>query len=160
VPDENLQQAIEAAEKNPEEIARAVTGISRQAAVRKPGPNQWSIHEILAHLADSELVFAHRLRQALADKQPSFAATDQEAWAKELGYLETLPAEMVALYALLRRSNVRLLRRLKPADWEKGGFDPDQQRTVTVRELAQAIIDHDRHHLREIEALKDKAAAS
>ena len=160
MPDEELKQAIDAAERNPEEIARAVTGISRQAVVRKPAPNQWSIHEILAHLADSEIVFAHRLRQALADKQPAFAATDQEAWAKELGYLETLPAEMVALYALLRRSNVRLLRRLKPGDWDKGGFDPDQQRTVTVRDLAQAITDHDRHHLREIETLKDKAAAS
>jgi uncharacterized damage-inducible protein DinB len=160
VTEKQIQAAIDAAEKNPEEVARAVSGMSKQAMDRRPGPNQWSIHEILAHLADSEIVFAHRLRQALADREPAFASEDQEAWAKELGYLETLPAEMVAQYALLRRSNVRLLRRMKAGDWEKGGFDPGQGRKVTVRELAQSMTEHDLHHLREIDAAKGKAAAS
>jgi uncharacterized damage-inducible protein DinB len=156
--EQELKRTIDAAEKNPEEIARAVTGLSKKVLDHKPAPDRWSIHEILAHLADTEIVYSYRLRQVLADKEPAFAPIDQDDWASRLGYLETSPPEMVAQYALLRRSNVRLLRRLKPDDLAKGGFHPERGRKVALEEMLQAIAAHGPNHLRQIEALKQQAA--
>src|SRR5258705_13775821 len=70
----------------------------------KPSPEKWCVLEILAHLADIEIVYGHRLRQMLADEKPVIAPMDQDAWARNLGYMDSPPAELVAFYVLkLRR---------------------------------------------------------
>jgi hypothetical protein len=71
---------------------------------------------MLGHLANMEILYAHRIRQMLADHAPIIAPIDQNAWAKNLGYLESPISELVALYGLNRHANVRLLRRLKAVD--------------------------------------------
>ena len=60
-----------------------------------------------------EILYAYRIRQMLADKDPVIAPIDQDAWAKNLGYLESSSPELVALYGLNRHANVGLLRRLR-----------------------------------------------
>ncbi len=55
----------------------------------------------------------------IADKDPVIAPIDQDDWARNLGYMEESPAELVALYGLNRHHNTRVLRRLKPGDLEK-----------------------------------------
>src|ERR1700689_1721958 len=46
-----------------------------------PAPGKWSPLEILCHLADCEIVFAYRLRQALAENHHVIQPFDQERWA-------------------------------------------------------------------------------
>jgi hypothetical protein len=83
----------------------------------EPSPD--GILEILGHPADMEIRYAYRIRQMVADKDPVIASIDQDAWAKNLGYLESSPPELVALYGLNRHANVGLLRRLKAEDLQK-----------------------------------------
>ena len=47
-----------------------------------PAPGKWSPHEILCHLADCELVFSFRIRQALAEDHHVIQPFDQEIWAR------------------------------------------------------------------------------
>ena len=155
---EELNKHLDVAEKNPEQVARAVTGLSPKVMRYKPAPDKWSIQEILGHLADSEIVFAYRIRQALADKNPTFAPIDQDDWARQLGYMEASAPELIAVYALLRRSNLRLLRRILPPDLEKGGFHPERNRKVTLSELVDMMAKHGPNHLEQIERLKQQAA--
>ena len=108
---------------------------------------------MLAHLADVEIVYAHRLRQMLADTSPSIAPIDQNAWAR-LGYLEIPAAESIAVYGLIRLHNLRLLRRLQPGDLEKGAFHPELKRQFTVAELVERISRHGAAHLEQVERLK------
>jgi uncharacterized damage-inducible protein DinB len=154
---QEFKKLLDTAEKSPEQVARAVMGLPAKVLQYKPSPNKWSVQEILAHLADSELVYGYRLRQAIADKEPTFAPIDQEAWAANLGYMEPTPPELIALYSLLRRANLRVLRRLKPADLEKGGFHPEHKRKVTVGEIVQMMAKHGPNHLDQIERLKQMA---
>src|SRR5262245_22232508 len=111
-----LKKHLDAAEKSPKQIAAAVTGLSDKVLRYKPSPEKWCILEILGHLADIEVVYAYRLRQMIADKKPVIAPMDQDDWARNLGYVDTTPAELVALYGLNRYANVKLLRRLTPED--------------------------------------------
>ena len=156
---QEFKKLLDTAEKSPEQVARAVMGLPAKVLQYKPAPNKWSVQEILAHLADSELVYGYRLRQAIADKEPTFAPIDQDAWAANLGYMEPTPPELIALYSLLRRANLRVLRRLKPADLEKGGFHPEHKRKVTVGEIVQMMAKHGPNHLEQIERLKQMAGA-
>ena len=148
---------IETAEKSPKEIAAAVSGLTDKTLRYKTAPGKWSILEILGHLADVEIIYAHRLRQALADEKPVIAPIDQDAWARNLGYMESSPAELVAFYGLSRHHTLQLLRRLKPEDLEKGAYHPEHKRNVTVAEIVQMMSGHGTNHLGQIERLKKEA---
>ncbi len=152
-----LKQHLEAAEKSPKEIAAAVSGLSLAALHYKPAPEKWSILEILGHLADIEIVYAYRLRQMLADQNPIIAPMDQNAWARNLGYMDMAAPELVAVYGLNRHHNLRLLRRLKPADLEKSAFHPERKQDVTVARLVEMMAGHGVDHLAQIERLKKEA---
>src|SRR5579862_7667354 len=132
-----LKKHLDAAEKSPKEVASAVSGLPDQILRYKPSSGKWSILEVLAHLADIEIVYGYRLRQMLADKDPVLAPMDQDAWAKNLGYLESAPAEMIALYGLNRHANLKLLRRLKADDLKKSAFHPELKAQVTVADMVE-----------------------
>jgi DinB superfamily len=152
-----LKKHIEAAEKSPKEIAAAVSGVAPDVLRYKPSPDKWSILEILGHLADIEIVYAYRLRQMLADEKPVIAPMDQNAWARHLGYMESPAPELVAAYGLNRHQNVRLLKRLKPADLEKAAFHPEYQTNQTVANIVERMATHGANHLAQIEKLKREA---
>jgi hypothetical protein len=149
-----FKKHLDAAEKSPKEIAAAVSGLPDKVLRYKPSPNKWSILEILAHLADMEILYAYRIRQMLADKKPVIAPIDQDDWAHHLGYMESVPAELVALYGLNRHHNLRLLRRLRPGDLEKSAFHPEYNKNVTVAEMVERMGGHGANHLQQIEGLK------
>ena len=151
-----LKKHLDLAEKSPKEIAAAVSGLPLDVLRYKPAPDKWSILEILAHLADIEIVYAYRLRQMLADEKPVIAPMDQDAWAKNLGYMETAAPELVALYGLNRYHTLRLLRRMKTADLEKSAFHPEHQANVTVARLVEMMSGHGPNHLAQIEKLKQQ----
>ena len=155
--DSELKAYLDEAEKNPRQIAAAVSGLPDKVLRYKPAPDKWSILEVLGHMADIEIVYAHRLRQMLADSQPHIVPIDQNAWAQRLGYLETPAPELIAVYGLIRLHNLRLLRRLKTGDLKKGAFHPELNRQFTVAELVERIAKHGASHLGQIEKLKQEA---
>ena len=152
-----IKKQLDAAEKSPGEIARAASGLPEKVLRYKPSPEKWCIQEILGHLADIEIVYAYRIRQMLADENPVIAPMDQNAWARNLDYLRTPAPELIAAYGLNRHRTVQLLRRLKPADFEKSALHPELNRQVTVAEMLEKISGHGANHLQQIEKLKAEA---
>lgn len=152
-----LREKLDALEKNPDHIAAAVAGLNESVLRYQPAPNKWSILEILAHLSDAEIIWGYRIRQAIADKEPTFAPIDQDAWARHLGYAEASAADWLALYQANRRANLRLLRRLTPDQLAKGGFHPELNRKFTLAEAIERLAGHDPNHLGQIERLKEQA---
>lgn len=155
--EQELKKHLDAAEKSPRDIAASVSGLPERTLKYKPAPDKWSILEILAHLVDIEVLYAYRTRQMIADKEPVLAAIDQDDWARHLGYMEESPAELVALYGLNRHHNLRLLRRLKLEDLEKGAFHPELKQKVTLAEYIEKMGGHGANHLQQIERLKREA---
>lgn len=149
-----LKKHLEAAEKSPKQVAAAVSGLPDKVLRYKLAPDKWCILEILGHLADVEIVYGYRLRQMLADKKPVIAPMDQNDWARSLGYMDTPPAELIALYGLNRHANLRLLQRLTPADLGKSAFHPETGKDFTVAELVERMATHGASHLAQIEKLK------
>ncbi len=48
-----------------------------------PAQGEWSIHEIVIHLADSETMGYWRLRKTLAEERSTLPVYDEAAWAQK-----------------------------------------------------------------------------
>ena len=153
-----LKKHLDTAEKSPKQIAAAILGLPDKTLRFKPEPGKWCILEILGHLADIEIVYAYRIRQMLADKKPVIAPMDQDDWARNFGYMEESPAELIAFYGLSRHRTLQLLRRLKPGDLEKSAHHPESKKDVTVAEMIEKMAGHGENHLAQIERLKKAAS--
>jgi len=120
------------------------------AADRSPAPGKWSPREILCHLADCEVVFAYRLRQAASEPHHVIQPFDQEEWAKVyFGY--TAPAAM-ELFSVMRRWNLALLQALPPATFTKTLNHPERGE-MTFQVIVETMAGHDLNHLKQIEAI-------
>src|ERR1700687_873405 len=93
-----FKKHLDAAEKSPKDIAAVVSGLSEEVLRYKPSPEKWCVLEIFGHLANAELIYGYRLRQMLADPMPVIAPLDQDAWTRNLNYLDSPAPEVVAFY--------------------------------------------------------------
>jgi hypothetical protein len=152
-----LKKHLDAAEDSPKQIAAAVLGLPEKTVRYKPSSDKWCILEILGHLADMEILHAYRIRQMLADKDPVIVPIDQDDWAKNLGYLEFSPPELVALYGLNRHANVGLLRLLKAEDLQKSASHPELDHRVIVADYVQLMSKHGPNRLDQVVRLKKEA---
>jgi hypothetical protein len=115
-----------------------------------PAPGKWSPLEILCHLADCELVFAYRIRQALAEDHHVVQTFDQEIWGRNYAGYDAQAAMMT--FSCVRQWNLMLLRGL-PADVMTKPISHPERGEMTFRELIETIAGHDLNHLAQLEAI-------
>ena len=102
-------------------------------------------------------MYAYRFRQMLADKKPVIAPMDQDAWAKNLGYMESSPPELVALYGLNRHATVHVAAPAEGGGLAEIACHPEKDHPVTVADYVQMMSKHGPNHLEQIERLKKAA---
>jgi DinB superfamily len=115
-----------------------------------PAPGKWSPLEILCHLADCELVFSYRIRQALAEDHHVVQTFDQDLWAQTYAGYDAQAAMMT--FSCVRQWNLMLLRSLPPQAMQKKMTHPERG-LMTFRELIETIAGHDLNHLAQLEAI-------
>lgn len=129
-----------------------VDGHTREELMRQPGPSRWSVAQIIAHLADSELVAGWRLRSVLAQDAIPLQPFDQNVWADTFRYAEIEAAESLRLFEENRRANLALLRRVDPRLHDNHGMHAERGRE-TVTHLLRLYAGHDLNHLSQIESV-------
>ena len=152
-------------DRDPLQVAGDTTGrlqhlfqtLGVERSERAPAPGKWSAREILCHLADCEIVFAFRLRQALAEDQHVIQPFDQEKWAGTYAGYEVGPA--LAVFAAVRRWNLELIRKVPPAALSKPLKHPERGE-MTFRVLIETMAGHDLNHLGQLEAIAVKFASA
>jgi hypothetical protein len=115
-----------------------------------PAPGKWSPLEILCHLADCEIVFSYRLRQALAENHHVIQPFDQELWARNYAGYDAQAAMMT--FSCVRQWNLMLLRSVPAEAMSKRLLHPERGE-MTFRELLETIAGHDLNHLAQLEAI-------
>jgi DinB superfamily len=120
------------------------------ARLSKPeAPGKWSVRQVLAHLADSEIVFGWRLRMALAHDRPDIQGYDQDLWAARLHYQEAEPGQSIETFAALRRWNLRLLLHASAEELARFGVHSERGEE-SVAHMIRLYAGHDTLHLRQI----------
>lgn len=138
--------------ETPATLARLIYGASDQKLGRRPSPDKWSIVEILAHLAEDELVTSWRYRQMIEHEGETLLGFDQELWARLGNYAGWSARDALELFRLLREANLRMLSVLVPEEWERSGNHAERG-NLTVRELVRHMAAHDVNHVKQIETL-------
>lgn len=134
-------------------LPRAIEGVS-SSRIRQPElPGKWSIAQILQHLADSEVVWAWRMRVILAQDRPPITGYDQDLWAEQLHYEQADPAEAMEQFIALRRANLRVLERVSTAELKRIGVHSERGEE-SLEHLRKLYAGHDLMHLRQIERVK------
>jgi uncharacterized damage-inducible protein DinB len=146
-------------ETAPSRVAAAIEGLSEAVMHHKPQAEDWSIHEIVIHLADSETIGFWRLRKTLAEEESTLAVYDEAAWANNLAYHSQNCTLALTLFSALRASTVALLHLLPPEAWERTSLHPERGR-MSVYDIFNLYIEHGDVHLHQIERLKQSLPTS
>jgi hypothetical protein len=146
------EDPLEVLRATPDRLRRIVQDTPVATLRRQPAPDRWSPAQIIAHLADSEIVGSYRLRMILAHNGIDIQAFDQNEWAANLAYEAADPDESVDLFDAARVANLRLLRRVDPRLHDNYGLHSERGRE-TVSHLIRLYAGHDLNHLRQIERI-------
>jgi hypothetical protein len=134
-------------------LRRAVAGMTTDQLLAKPIPARWSTQEVVCHLADYQPIYADRMKRVIALKEPELLKGDPTLFAARLAYDHRDVEQELALIEITRKQMARILRALKPDDFQrKGSHSRDGMLTVEV--LLQRITAHIPHHVRFIEEKK------
>lgn len=139
-------------QSTPGRIHRLIKGRSKTFLRKRPGENRWSVAEILAHLAESEIVFAYRLRLVVSAPGTPIQAFDQNVWQSNAGYLVKNPKEASDLFAEFRAGNVAFLKSLTDEQWLSFGMHSERGKE-SVERMVELYAGHDVNHLRQIEGI-------
>src|ERR1039457_7305480 len=90
-------------------LERLIKGVSTSKLRKRPAPEKWSVSEILAHLADAEIVGGFRMRLILGAPGTPIAAFDQDSWVSSGHYDKRDPRKSVEQFRMLREANLALL---------------------------------------------------
>jgi hypothetical protein len=149
-------------EQDPRAVLAATPGLLHQALceltpeqIAAPhAPGKWSPCQIVAHLADCELVFSFRLRQTLAEDEPVIQPFDQDRWAKQYASYDR-PSAMETFRAS-RAWNLKLIAGLRTADFARSMTHPERG-TMTFENVIETMAGHDLNHLQQIKKVAPAA---
>lgn len=112
---------------------------------------EWSPRQILAHMLDSEIVYATRLRALVIQPGSAVLPYQQDAMASVLPYRDT-PIDVIAgAFVALRALNTALLKALPDAVWEYSIEHPERGKQK-LAEIVYVFGDHIASHLPELRA--------
>ena len=134
----------------PQLLRKAVEGMTKEQLLARPVPDKWSTLEVICHLANFEIVFADRIKRVIAEDEPTMFGGDPDEFAARLAYHERDADEELLLIEQVRKQVARILRTLKPEDFQRRGMTPEAG-PITLEVLVERITGHIPHHVRFIE---------
>ena len=135
-------------------LVDALDGYPPEMWQYRPAPDRWTIHEIIVHIADSEVNSYVRCRRFLAEPGGAVLGYDENAWAGILRYHEQSALDALELFKWLRLTSYQLIAELPEAVWAN---------TVTHSESGVMTMDdwldtYERHipdHIAQMQSIYD-----
>lgn len=106
-------------------LVEALAQFPREMWQYRPAPEDWTIHEIVIHITDSEANSYVRARRLLAEPGKAVMAYDEMLWGTMLHYHSLNPATALELFSWLRQSTYELILNLPEEKWSSTGSHPE-----------------------------------
>jgi uncharacterized damage-inducible protein DinB len=146
------KQPLRVQQATAKKLSQLTRRLNKKQLTRRPAPGKWSIAEILAHLADTELVAGWRLRLILGSSGTPIQAFDQDVWAETFNYNRRDPKTSLEMFRVLRENNVALLKSVPKNLWDNYGMHSERGKE-TVAHVVRMFAGHDLNHLRQVEKI-------
>ncbi|MBF6600248.1 MAG: DinB family protein [Dehalococcoidia bacterium] len=144
---------VEPLRELPDRLRAELRGVSEDVASHRPAPDAWCIREIVGHLADAAAEYHKRLYMMSTQTDPVLPAYDQDAYARDHGYMKRPLREMLDELAAHRAKTVFLLTTLVNWNWARTGQHVERGRT-SIRQMVEHMVQHEGEHLADIRALR------
>jgi hypothetical protein len=136
--------------ETPQRITTLFKKLGPEGFEQSYAPGKWCAREVVCHLADTEIAFAFRLRQAAAETDHLIQPFDQDAWAKP--YAALTAQDAVDAFSAFRRWNLAFLKTVPSETWSKSVTHPERG-TMTFRTVVETMSGHDLNHLKQLETI-------
>jgi uncharacterized damage-inducible protein DinB len=134
--------------KTPGRVEALAQRIGEAGMARTYGEGKWTAAQILCHLADVEISWGMRLRQAIAQPHHVIQPFDEQQWA--LAYTGLNPAMAVGTFTALRQWNLAFLATVPESQHGKPVTHPERGE-MTFAGLVETMAGHDLNHLAQLE---------
>jgi uncharacterized damage-inducible protein DinB len=139
-------------ERLPADARAAVAGLSATQLDTKY--RNWTVRQIVHHLADSHMNAFVRFRLALTEDTPTIKPYDESKWA-ELPDMTGADVELsLRLLEALHARWVWLLRAMTEADFAREYHHPEYRKKYRLAEVLGMYAHHGRHHTGQIQWLR------
>jgi DinB superfamily len=143
---------IDAIEAAPEFLRLAVAGLDHRQLDAKY--RNWSIRQIVQHLADSHAHSYIRFKWALTEDQPLIKAYDETRWSELADARTGDVAAPLALLAGVHNCWTQLMRKMTLADFQRGFNHPETGKLVLLADALPSYAWHCRHHTGQIQWIR------
>ena len=144
---------VQVLERTPGLVAEQLAGLPPADVARPELPGKWSMLHVMRHLADSDLVWAYRLRRILAEDRPPIHGYDQDLWSQHLHYERADAGESLAELRAVRTGNLRLIRSLGPAERARVGVHTERGEE-SIEHSLRMYAGHDILHLNQLARIR------
>ncbi len=144
-----LSDLLERFRRGAELVASSTIGAAGSELDFKPAPGEWSVRQIMCHLADSEAVGVMRMRQIAAEDNPTLQSFNDEAWAENLDYHRRKLSQVIETFRRLRTDNHELLKELPESAFGRVGTHTESG-IVSLFDLLKGNTEHVEEHVQEL----------
>ena len=138
---------------NADAISALVTGVEDGQARWKPEPSQWSILEVVNHLADKEVEdFRRRLDCTLNRPYEPWPPIDPKGWPEERSYNSRSLDKSLDRFLTRRHESLAFLQELEAPDWNLA-YEHLGLGVITAGDLLKSWVEHDHRHVRQLNRL-------
>ena len=131
-------------------LEQALQEIPREMWQFKPAPTEWSVHEILVHLADSETNAALRARKLIVEPGGTVMGYDQDAWAVTLDYHSQSWEDALETTRLVRKTTYALLQQQPEEVFTHSLQHPEYEDPYTFEKWINIYSGHIPGHIEQI----------
>lgn len=136
----------------PDKLKKAVTGLTQEQLQTKY--RNWTLQQIVNHLADSHVNAYVRFKLTMTEKQPTIKPYDETAWsALEESKTTDINISLQLLDALHYRWG-RIMDAMKEEDFARTYYHPEYKTVVSLGEALGVYSWHCQHHLAQIEMVR------
>ncbi len=140
-------------------LAAALEGVTDQQLDAHTGPGDWSIRELVVHVADSDAIAIDRMKRVIAEDRPQLLGADESAYVRALHCDKQAMDDAVQLVAIGRRQFGRVLRALDDDVFDRVGVH-NEAGELSVRDLLRIYADHLEYHVGFLRAKRERMAQS
>jgi len=147
------QDAMKVQRSTASKLKKSIQGLTPKQLKWRPEPTKWSIAEILAHLADAEIVASWRMRSVIGENGITIQPFDQNAWASAFEYQKRDAKRSLELFRLLRENNLAMLNEIPREKWEYYGMHLERGKE-SIAHLSRMFAGHDVNHVQQVERIR------
>ncbi len=131
-------------------LITALAKIPHEAWEFKPSAEDWSVHEIIVHMADSESMAALRARKLIVEPGTQLMGYEEAKWARALDYQHQDVECALDIIRLARETTCRLLKTLPEEAFTHSVVHPEYSEPYTFDRWLSIYSHHIPDHIDQI----------